>query len=81
MTNQTLVSRINKDISLFSESISGVETQVLNPEEQEVVELAKMYADDSKAWLSKKDYDTAFASISYAHGLLDAIRKIKQIID
>jgi hypothetical protein len=66
---------------MFSESISSIDMQSLSAEEREVVELAKMYAADSKAWLSKKDYNTSFASISYAHGLLDAIRKLKQLID
>ena len=38
-----------------------------------------MYASDSVAWLKKKDYYTSFSSISYAHGLLDAIRKNRGI--
>lgn len=55
--------------------------QTLGPDEREVVDLAKMYAEDCKAFLLKKDYYTSFASISYAHGLLDAIRKLKQLMD
>lgn len=35
-----------------------------------------MYYKDTSSFLSKEDYYTAFASINYAHGLLDAILKI-----
>ncbi|MCK5636423.1 MAG: DUF357 domain-containing protein, partial [Thermoplasmatales archaeon] len=31
---------------------------------------------DSKYYLEKKDYFTAFGCINYAHGLLDSILKI-----
>jgi hypothetical protein len=40
------------------------------------VELASMYYKDTLSFLSKEDYYTAFASINYAHGLLDAILKL-----
>ena len=35
-----------------------------------------MYYRDAFSFLSKEDFYTAFASINYAHGLLDAILKI-----
>ena len=53
----------------------------LNEEERKVVELAQMYAKDSESWLTKNDVYTAFASIAYAHGLLDAVLKIKGVYD
>jgi hypothetical protein len=41
-----------------------------------VIELSKMYAKDSKSYLDKKDFYTSFSCISYAHGLLDALKDI-----
>jgi hypothetical protein len=39
------------------------------------VELATQYYEDSKYYLEKKDYFTAFGCINYGHGLLDAVLK------
>ncbi|MDE1823430.1 MAG: DUF357 domain-containing protein [Candidatus Micrarchaeota archaeon] len=69
--------RIRKDIGIFSDNIKKVRTEKLNDKEKEVMELAKMYAQDAASWLEKKDYHTSFSSIAYAHGLLDAILKIE----
>lgn len=69
--------RIRKDISIFSDNIKKVDGKRLDAKEAEVVELAKMYANDAGSWLEKKDYYTSFSSIAYAHGLLDAILKTK----
>lgn len=74
-------ARIRKDILLFSESVKKVGKVSLNEEERKVVELAQMYAKDSESWLKKNDVYTAFASIAYAHGLLDAVLKIKGVYD
>ncbi len=74
-------ARIRKDILLFSESMKKVSKVSLSDEERKVVELAEMYAKDSESWLGKNDVYTAFASIAYAHGLLDAVLKIKGIYD
>lgn len=38
-----------------------------------------MYAQDSEAFLKKGDIYTSFASIAYAHGLLDSILKMKHL--
>ncbi|MCL5786724.1 MAG: DUF357 domain-containing protein [Candidatus Marsarchaeota archaeon] len=73
--------RIRKDISLFSESMNKASKLALTEEERKVVELAGMYAQDSEAWLKKKDLYTSFSSIAYAHGLMDAILKIKGAYD
>ena len=35
-----------------------------------------MYAKDSQSFLDKGDLYTSFASINYAHGLLDAVKAI-----
>ena len=71
--------RILKDIAMFSESMKLISAAKLDVREAKVVELAVMYCDDAKSWLAKKDLYTAFASISYAHGLLDAIAKIREL--
>ena len=76
-----VVKRIEKDISIFSDNIKQIKPDELSKEERKIVELAEMYAKDSGAFLAKKDYYTAFASIAYAHGLLDAIRKLKGLME
>jgi len=40
-----------------------------------VLQLARQYCEDTKYFLEKKDYVTAFGAINYAHGLIDAFRK------
>jgi uncharacterized protein len=70
--------RISKDIGKFEESIAVLKSKRLSEREKEVVELAIMYAKDAEAWMKKKDLYTAFASISYAHGLMDAIKKLEE---
>ncbi len=68
--------RIIKDIKIFENNIKQVNAFPLSEDEQEVIELATMYYKDTESFLSKNDYYTAFASINYAHGLLDAILKL-----
>jgi uncharacterized protein len=79
ITTTTIQNRILKDLSIFRENINGLDMNSLTTPEREVVSLAKMYASDSEAWLKKKDYYTSFSSISYAHGLLDAILKSRGV--
>ena len=43
--------------------------------DSKIVELASQYYEDSKYYVSKEDYFTAFGCINYGHGLLDAILK------
>ena len=69
--------RVKKNISVFNENIKKVRVLILTDEENKVVKLAEMYASDTGAWMKKGDFVTAFSSIEYAHGLLDAILKIK----
>ncbi len=73
-------ARIDKDIAMFYEN--DIKTYHM-PEEAEnsksvnhVVDLSVMYAKDAKSYLDKGDLFTAFASISYAHGLLDSVKEI-----
>ena len=66
---------IQKDIVMFEENLSLLEGKKLNKSQQKTVELSKQYFEDSKYYLEKKDYFTAFGCINYAHGLLDSLTK------
>jgi len=57
---------------MFEENIKKTKTTKNN---QKIIELATQYFEDSKYYLEKKDFFTAFGCINYAHGLLDAIIK------
>ncbi len=65
-------TRIQKDITMFEENIKKTKTTKNN---QKIIELETQYFEDSKYYLEKKDFFTAFGCINYAHGLLDAIIK------
>jgi hypothetical protein len=71
--------RIKKDIALFEESMVELDSSLLASDEEEVVDLAKGYYEDTKYYLEKGDYFTAFGCINYAHGLIDGIKKIKGV--
>lgn len=72
-----IVERIEKDIKLFNESIDGFKCD--DKKALHVAELSKMYAKDAKSYLDKNDYYTAFSCISYAHGLLDALKEVYSV--
>ncbi len=76
-----LESRVRKSISIFNDNIKKTADLDLEEREAKVVELAKMYKDDTESFLEKGDLVTAFSSIEYAHGLLDAILKINGLDD
>lgn len=65
-------TRIQKDITMFEENIKKTKN---NKNQEKIRELATQYFEDSKYYLEKKDFFTAFGCINYAHGLLDAILK------
>jgi uncharacterized protein len=68
--------RIEKDIEEFNESVKAVKSL---PSYERVIELAKMYASDAKSYLDKGDLYTSFSCISYAHGLLDALKELERV--
>ena len=68
-------TRIEKDLVMFEENLSLLEGKNLTESQQKTIELAKQYYKDSKYYLEKKDFFTAFGCINYAHGLLDSIIK------
>lgn len=72
----SIEERIKKDIDIFSSNLRKVEKKKISEKQRKIVELAEMYASDSKAFLEKKDYYTSFSSIAYAHGMLDSILKL-----
>jgi hypothetical protein len=64
--------RIISDIGQFWQNIKEVKEMAEN---KYALELARQYCEDTKFFLEKKDYVTAFGAINYAHGLIDAFRK------
>ena len=70
------VERIKKDIALFEESVVELASVSLDGNEEEVVNLAKGYYEDTKYYLEKADYFTAFGCINYAHGLIDGVKRM-----
>jgi hypothetical protein len=74
------VERIQKYIELFAKNIKEIETIKIHEKEGQVVEMAKNYRKDTDYYLEKKDYLTSFGCITYAHGLLDAIRLLHELI-
>jgi len=68
-------TRIKKDIAMFEENIKQTDSIRLTKAQRKAIELATQYYEDTKYYLQKKDYFTAFGCINYAHGLLDAIIK------
>ena len=72
-TNKQL-ERCLSDIRQFYANVKEVKR---TPENSHVLDLASQYCEDTKYFLEKKDYVTAFGAINYAHGLIDAYRKAK----
>jgi uncharacterized protein len=69
--------RIEKDIALFYKTIDQIKLKAHDERNlSRIIELSEMYASDSKNFLEKGDFYTSFASINYAHGLLDAVKEI-----
>lgn len=67
--------RIEKDISSFNSNIDGLGIPS-GEKAKKMAELAKMYASDAKSYLDKGDLYTSFSCISYAHGILDAVKEL-----
>jgi len=68
-------TRIEKDIVMFEENLQKLNDNTSKLHKNKIVELATQYYEDSKYYLEKKDYFTAFGCINYGHGLLDAFIK------
>ncbi len=74
------VTRIKKDVKLFAKNIKEIESIEINNSEEKIVEMARSYSDDTIYYIKKNDNLTAFGCITYAHGLLDAIRLLHELI-
>jgi hypothetical protein len=74
------VERIEKDIVLFAKNIKEIESIKIHEKDVQVIEMAKNYRKDTDYYLEKKDYLTSFGCITYAHGLLDAVRLMHELI-
>lgn len=67
--------RVKKDIEMFEKNLSRINIE--GEKEKEILNLAESYYNDAKYYLEKGELFTAFGCINYAHGLLDAIIKLK----
>lgn len=74
------VKRIKQDVELFTKNIKELESIKINEREEQIVEMARNYSGDTLYYLEKQDNLTAFGCITYAHGLLDAIRLLHKLI-
>jgi len=74
----SIAERIKKDLALFEESVVELDSLALAVNEGKVVDQAKRYYEDTKYYLERGDYVTAFGCINYAHGLLDGLKKLKE---
>ncbi len=72
--------RIEKDIDTLAKNLKEIESINFSEKEKEVVERAKNYRDDTSYYLKKEDYITAFGCITYAHGLIDSLRLLHNLI-
>ena len=77
---KSTIQRIKKDIDLFTKNIKEIESINLDDNENEIIERAGSYFEDTKYYLEKQDYITSFGCITYAHGLLDSIRLLHNLI-
>lgn len=74
------LERIDKDLKLFEKNIKELGSIKMGVKDEKIVDMARSYAQDTTYYLEKEDYLTAFGCITYAHGLLDAVRLIKDLI-
>lgn len=72
--------RIEIDIEKLAKNLKQIESIDFNEKELEVVERAKNYGEDTSYYTKKEDYMTAFGCITYAHGLIDSLRLIHNLI-
>ncbi len=73
---ETLASRIRIYLRMVSKALEQLSVDSLKHHSKalEVLNLAKLYRDDAEYYLNTGDLPTALACISYAEGLLDALK-------
>ncbi len=80
MSNLESPEKIKIDIEKLERNLNQVENIDFEGCEKEVYDRAVDYMNDSKYYLEKEDFRTAFGCIEYSHGLLDALRMIHGLI-
>ncbi len=68
--------RIKKDIEMFDKSLADIKGMQISAGASKVVWMALLYRKDAQSYLEKGDLYTSFSCISYAHGLLDAVKGV-----
>ena len=73
---EALASRVRTYLEMVSRVLDKLDINSLKHHSKalEVLNLARLYRDDAKYYLSTGDLPTALACISYAEGLLDALK-------
>ncbi|MBU4536055.1 MAG: DUF357 domain-containing protein [Euryarchaeota archaeon] len=72
--------RIKKDVGLLKKNLEEIKSLDFTAKEKEIIEMAENYQEDSLYYLEKKDFITSFGCITYAHGLIDSLRIIYNLI-
>jgi len=77
--SESACERLFKYIANFKESVKSLKLHSQTPEVRTVVDLAFRYLEDSEYYYSRGDCVTGIATISYAEGLLDALKMLNLI--
>jgi len=80
MDNLETKRKVKIDIEKLERNLNQVADIEFSKLEKDVYDRAVDYKNDSKYYLEKEDFRTAFGCIEYSHGLLDALRMIYEII-
>ncbi|OWT33826.1 hypothetical protein BGI41_00255 [Methanobrevibacter sp. 87.7] len=80
MDNLETKEKVKVDIEKLERNLNQVADIEFSKLEKDVYDRAVDYKNDSKYYLEKEDFRTAFGCIEYSHGLLDALRMIYEII-
>lgn len=80
MDNLETKGKVKIDIEKLERNLNQVADIEFSKLEKDVYDRAVDYKNDSKYYLEKEDFRTAFGCIEYSHGLLDALRMIYEII-
>ncbi|MDD5959842.1 DUF357 domain-containing protein [Methanobrevibacter wolinii] len=80
MDNLETKEKVKIDIEKLERNLNQVADIEFSKLEKDVYDRAVDYKNDSKYYLEKEDFRTAFGCIEYSHGLLDALRMIYEII-
>ncbi len=78
--SEELCVRVKKYLTMVRKALSSLSVKSGYAKDVlRIVELAKLYLEDSQYYYGKGDYGTALACVSYAEGLLDALRMLGHV--